>query len=132
LPVLDRFRRKAATIRLALSFLLAVSMGLASVEAGAAGGKFDGDWAILIFGMPGPCAFFYRLPLSISGETVFYKGRTVNPTAISVTSRGNVAFKLGNAPHIVTGTGALQKTRGEGKWTAPSFRCTGFWRAIRQ
>jgi hypothetical protein len=87
----------------------------------------------MIFGAPGPCFFFYRLPLSIDGETVFYKGRTVNPTAISVTSRGSVAFRLGTPKHTVTGTGALGgKGRGEGRWTAPSFRCTGFWRAVKQ
>jgi len=132
LPVFDRIRRKANALKLALSVLLAAAMSLMSVEAGAATGRYDGDWAILIFGMPGPCAFFYRLPLSIAGETVLYKGRTVNPTAISVTARGAVAFRLGNGQHIVTGTGALDKSRGEGRWTAPSFRCTGFWRAIRQ
>ena len=131
LPVVDLIRRKAKAMRAGLALALAIATGMVGLEARAAG-RYDGNWAIMIFGLPGPCAFFYRLPLSITGETVLYKGRSVSPTAISVTSRGAVAFRLGNGNNIVTGTGALDKRHGQGRWTAPSFRCTGFWRAIRQ
>ncbi len=125
-------RRKANTTRVGLAVALALAFMTAGVEA-RAGGRYDGDWAILIFGLPGPCAFFYRLPLSIDGQSVLYKGRSVSPTAISVTSRGSVAFRLGNGDNIVTGTGALNTaSHGSGKWTAPSFRCTGYWRAVRR
>jgi hypothetical protein len=123
------FRRvRKAGACLMISAILALPFGQAHAASG-----FDGDWTIVIFGTPGPCFFFYRLPLSIDGESILYKGRTVNPTAMSVTSRGRVAFRLGDPKNTVTGTGALGKAgRGEGKWTAPSFRCTGFWRAFRK
>lgn len=105
--------------------------GLASVDV-SAGERFDGDWAIFIYGMPGPCAFGYRLPITISDGNVLYKGRRVHPTVIDVSSRGAVQIHLSDGRNTVTGTGALDSKRGSGRWAAPSSRCTGYWRAKRR
>jgi hypothetical protein len=106
-------------------------VGLASADV-SAGQRFDGDWAIFIFGMPGPCAFGYRLPITITDGNVLYKGRRVHPTVIGVSSRGAVQIHLSDGRNTVIGTGALDTTRGSGRWTAPNFRCTGYWRAKRR
>ena len=54
-------------------------------------------------------------------------------TAVRPDHNGDGAFEHCHlSGYQSTGTGALDKSRGEGRWTAPSFRCTGFWRAIRQ
>lgn len=111
--------------------LLSLFVATTATEAGAAQ-RFDGEWAIYIFGAPGPCAFGYRLPIRIAGQTVLYKGRTVSPTAVGINTRGAVVIRIGAGRSLVTGTGALNASRGSGKWVAPSFRCTGSWRAERQ
>lgn len=118
--------RKAGVLALLSLFIIATGM-----EASAAQ-RFDGEWAIYIFGAPGKCAFGYRLPIRITGQTVLYKGRAVSKAAVGITSGGTVAIRIGAGRSLVTGTGALNSSRGSGKWVAPSFRCTGSWRAERQ
>lgn len=111
--------------------LFCVVAAFATSGADAAG-RFDGRWAIYIYAPPGPCQFGYRLPLSIDGETVLYKGREVSSAAISVNAVGAVEIRLGKGQFTVIGTGALKNGgKGEGKWVAPSFQCKGSWYARR-
>ncbi len=113
--------------------LLVAISAIAGIGIAHAGERFDGAWAIYIFGEPGPCAFGYRLPISIKGTALYYKGRTVSPYAIGLSSGGMVTIRLDGGSYIVTGTGALSKGgRGNGTWKAPALRCEGKWRAERQ
>lgn len=111
---------------------LAVAVALAGGVPADAGARFDGDWAIYIFGAPGPCAFGYKLPIRIAAGNILYKGRQVSPRAIGLSPAGAVTLRLGNGRQTVTGTGAIDSTHGGGRWNAPAYRCTGYWRAVKQ
>jgi len=114
----------------ALSTLLVLFLGFAdSVRAGE---RFDGNWQISIFGAPGNCQFGYRMRMSIENGNVLYRGQQVSPHAIFVSDAGAVQLRLGTGKYTVVGTGAITGRRGEGRWTAEGFRCTGWWRAVRQ
>ncbi len=108
---------------------LAIVAGMGSASAA---NRFDGAWAIYIFGDPGICEFGYRLPIDIKGTALFYKGRTVSPQAIGLSSGGMVTIRLDGGSYMVVGTGALSSGRGAGTWKAPGLRCSGKWRAERQ
>lgn len=98
----------------------------------SAGERFDGNWQISIFGAPGDCQFGYRMRMSIENGNVLYRGQQVSPNAIYVSDAGAVQLRLGTGKYTVIGHGALAGRRGEGRWTAEGFRCTGWWRAVRQ
>jgi hypothetical protein len=116
-------------VRAALVGLFAIA-GLAPAHAVD---RFDGAWAVYIYGEPGPCAFGYRLPIDIKGTDLFYKGKTVNPYAIGLNPSGTVTIRLDGGSYIVTGSGALGgKGSGGGTWKAPALRCEGKWKAERQ
>jgi hypothetical protein len=93
---------------------------------------FDGNWQISIFGAPGNCQFGYRMKMTIDNGNVLYRGRQVSPHAIYVSDVGAVTLRLGTGKYTVIGSGAITGRRGEGRWTAEGFRCTGWWRAVRQ
>ncbi|WP_421724318.1 hypothetical protein [Bauldia sp.] len=116
----------------ALAVVAVVALAIPVATDTAAAGRFDGDWKVYVYGAPGKCAFGYRLPLTIDDGDVLYKGRKVHPRVIGVSSAGAVAIQLGSGRNVVTGTGALNARRGSGKWSAPRFRCTGWWRAVKQ
>ena len=97
-----------------------------------AGEKFDGNWSISIFGAPGNCQFGYRMKMTIDNGNVLYRGRQVSPHAIYVSTAGDVTLRLGSGKFTVIGSGAIDARRGEGRWTAEGFSCTGWWRAVRQ
>jgi hypothetical protein len=110
--------------------LLILLFGFA--EGAVASEKFDGNWAISIFGAPGNCQFGYRMRMTIDNGNVLYRGRQVSPHAINVSSAGAVTLRLGTGKFTVIGSGAIVGRRGQGRWTAEGFRCTGWWRAVRQ
>ena len=93
---------------------------------------FDGNWQISIFGAPGHCQFGYRMRMTIDNGNVLYRGRQVSPHAINVSNAGAVTLRLGTGKYTVIGSGAIDARRGQGRWTAEGFRCTGWWRAVRQ
>jgi hypothetical protein len=101
-------------------------------DTARAGERFDGNWQISIFGAPGNCQFGYRMRMSIENGNVLYRGQQVSPNAIYVSDAGAVQLRLGTGKYTVIGHGALAGRRGEGRWTAEGFRCTGWWRAVRQ
>lgn len=111
-----------------VSALLVMLLG----HAAEAGEKFDGNWQISIFGAPGHCQFGYRMKMTIDNGNVLYRGRQVSPHAIYVSNAGDVTLRLGTGKYTVVGTGAIDDRRGQGRWTAEGFRCTGWWRAVRQ
>ena len=113
------------------SAVLALLLGLAPMAA-LAGERFDGNWQISIFGAPGNCQFGYRMKMSIENGAVLYRGKQVSPHAIYVSDAGAVSLRLGTGKYTVIGFGAIDGRRGEGRWTAEGFRCTGWWRAVRQ
>ncbi len=94
--------------------------------------RFDGNWTISIFGAPGVCQFGYRMKMTIDNGNVLYRGRQVSPHAIYVSNAGAVTLRLGTGKFTVIGSGAIDPRRGQGRWTAEGFRCTGWWRAVRQ
>jgi hypothetical protein len=110
--------------------LLVLLFGFA--EEAQAAERFDGNWAIYIFGAPGHCQFGYKVRMTIDDGNVLYRGRTVSPEAIGITHAGAVTLRLGTGRFTVIGSGAINTTRGSGRWTAAGFRCTGWWRAERQ
>jgi hypothetical protein len=116
-----------------LFLLFGVLATLVSAEA-RAGDRYDGSWAIYVFGDPGPCGFGYRLPVRIQGLNIYYQGRTVSPQAIGLSTDGAVRIRLKGEAYVVTGSGSLHAVGGlgSGKWSAPSFHCKGGWRAERQ
>lgn len=126
--------RRLLARMIAIVGLLSLIVGPVSIGASAAVGpqRFDGDWAIYIYGEPGSCAFGYRLPITISDGNVLYKGRLVHPSVIGVSSAGAVAIHLGGGRTTVTGSGAINTEHGWGHWSAPWFRCTGWWRAEKR
>jgi hypothetical protein len=128
---LNAVLRQAIRRKAMLAGLILLVLGFAAENA-RAGQRFDGNWAIYIFGAPGACAFGYRLPITIDEGNILYRGRMVSPTVIGLTSAGAVAIRLGSGRFTVTGSGAINTSRGSGRWTAPSFRCTGWWRAERR
>ena len=126
-----QFGRTVARAAAVLSFLSFLA-GPGAIEASAASQSFDGNWKIYIFGGQDDCSFGYRLPITISDGAVLYNGHKVHPTVIGVNAAGAVAINLGSGSNHVTGTGALAANRGSGRWTAPEFRCAGYWRAEKR
>ncbi|HET7714412.1 MAG TPA: hypothetical protein VFK86_02185 [Bauldia sp.] len=110
--------------------LLILLFGFA--EGTRASEKYDGNWSIFIFGAPGHCQFGYRMKMTIDNGNVLYRGRQVSPHAINVSSGGAVTLRLGTGKFTVIGSGEIDDRRGQGRWTAAGFRCTGWWRAVRQ
>jgi len=113
-----------------ISALLLIIAG-STVEVRASE-EFDGNWQISIFGAPGNCQFGYRMSMTIDNGNVLYRGRQVSPNAIYVSDIGAVTLRLGTGKYTVIGSGAISGRRGEGRWTAEGFRCTGWWRAVRR
>jgi hypothetical protein len=97
-----------------------------------AGDKFDGAWALYIFGDAGVCDFGYRVPIRIDSRLVSYKGRILDPAMIVISDGGDVEVRFVGTSYVVTANGALSSSRGSGRWAAPAFHCTGRWRAERQ
>ncbi len=122
---------RGISMRFVRWLLLGICATMGPLAAHAAD-RFDGAWAVYIFGEPGTCAFGYRLPIDIKGTALFYKGRTVSPYAIGLNSAGMVTISLDGGAYKVLGTGALGNSRGGGTWKAPELRCSGKWRAERQ
>lgn len=122
---------RAVRFEIAVSAILALLLCLAAVTA-RADERFDGNWQISIFGAPGNCQFGYRMKMSIENGAVLYRGKQVSPHAIYVSDAGAVTLRLGTGKYTVVGFGAIDGRRGEGRWTAEGFRCTGWWRAVRQ
>lgn len=114
-----------------LAFLLFIAL-LGTAAEVRSDEKFDGNWQISIFGAPGHCQFGYRMRMTIDNGNVLYRGRQVSPHAIYVSNAGDVTLRLGTGKYTVVGSGALDGRRGQGRWTAEGFRCTGWWRAVRQ
>ena len=94
--------------------------------------KFDGAWALYIFGDQGVCAVGYRVPIKIDRRLISYKGRTINPSMVVISDSGLVAIRVNGGAYVVTGNGELSSQSGSGKWAAPTFHCSGRWRAERQ
>ncbi|MCP4385883.1 MAG: hypothetical protein GY798_31485 [Hyphomicrobiales bacterium] len=103
-----------------------------TVTSASATGRFDGTWKVYVYATTDECAFGYRLPITINDGDVLYNGRRVHPRIIDVSSGGAVAINLGSGRNIVTGSGALNSRRGSGRWSAPRYQCTGWWRAVKQ
>lgn len=122
---------RALRSKIAVPAILALLLPLAAATA-QAGERFDGNWQISIFGAPGNCQFGYRMKMSIENGAVLYRGKQVSPHAIFVSDAGAVTLRLGTGKYTVVGFGAIDGRRGEGRWTAEGFRCTGWWRAVRQ
>src|SRR2546428_1329987 len=118
---------KRTGLRVALFGAILVMAGPA-----AARDKFDGDWALYIFGDAGVCEFGYRVPIRIDGRLVHYNGRTIKPSMVAISDSGSVAIRLDNGSTRVTGSGALSSWPGSGKWAAPSYHCTSRWHAYKQ
>ena len=55
----------------------AIALAALALTPAEAGSRFDGDWAIYIFGAPGSCFFGYRLPIRINGTNVLSGSGTV-------------------------------------------------------
>ncbi len=98
----------------------------------AAHDRFDGTWSLYIFGDAGICDFGYRVPVKVDSRLVTYNGRTFSPSVVTISDSGNVAIRLDGGTYVVTGSGALSSGRGSGRWAAPTFHCTGRWRAEKQ
>ena len=98
----------------------------------AAQDKFDGVWALYIFGDSGVCDVGYRLPIKIDRRLISYNGRTINPSMVVISDSGSVAIRVNGGAYLVTGNGALSSRHGSGKWAAAPFHCSGRWRAERQ
>ena len=101
-------------------------------DAEARSQRFDGNWSVYIYGATSGCTFKYRLPITVRNGDILYKGSRVHPTVIGLNSSGAVAINLGSGASAVTGSGALSSTRGSGRWSAPRYRCNGWWRAEKR
>lgn len=129
---MTRPARGSGFVNAVRALALALACAGLFVAPAEAGGRFDGDWAIYIYGAPGPCAFGYKLPIRIDRGNILYRSRQVSSRAIAISAAGAVAIRIGDGRNMVTGSGALAGTRGSGKWVAPAYRCTGSWRAVKQ
>ena len=109
-----------------------LAAALLSAGPASAHDKYDGVWALYIFGDAGVCDIGYRVPIKIDSRLVSYNGRTINPSIVVISDSGSVAIRMNGGAYVVTGDGALSSRSGSGKWAAPTFHCTGRWRAERQ
>jgi hypothetical protein len=94
-------------------------------------GRFDGLWKVFISGSPGACQFGYRISVKVRDGLVSWQGHPIDPSVVGIAPGGTVAIRLTDGRHLVTGSGAIGRRVGYGKWSAPAFRCTGRWDAIR-
>jgi hypothetical protein len=94
--------------------------------------RFDGYWGIFISGTPGSCEFGYRIFVRVRDGLVSWQGRNISRSMIGISSGGFVVIRLSDGQHVVTGSGAVDSNFGNGKWSAPAFRCGGHWDAFKR
>ena len=114
--------------------IVAALVGFASLLAGSdaeSQGRFDGLWKVFISGSPGACQFGYRISVKVRDGLVSWQGHLIDPSIVGISPAGSVAIRLTDGRHVVTGAGAISTSIGNGKWSAPAFRCAGRWDAIR-
>jgi len=117
-----------------MRFLLGLAMlGLIFAMPTASAGQkdYNGRWAIYGTTDRGACFKGFRLSVRIAQGKAFLVGRALNGTKTAVSSRGQVNIKYVNGRDVITASGTLKGSYGAGKWTFPTYRCTGRWRAER-
>jgi hypothetical protein len=118
------------SVRLAALAALFAGLFLAA-PAVEAKGRFDGNWRIIISGNDLDCIFGYRTAIRVTDHVVSWRGRRISRSMIGISSGGRVSIRLSDGKNVVTGSGSVGKKLGNGRWSAPSFRCSGRWSAIR-
>jgi hypothetical protein len=117
-------------MRLVLSLAL---LGLLTITPAMAGQKdYNGRWAIFATTERGQCVKGFRLAIRIHQGKAYIVGRSVNGTKAAVNARGHVNIKYVSGDDVITVNGILKGRSGGGKWSYPTYRCTGRWRAERR
>ena len=119
--------------RLLRAGVLAVLCVAALPEIASAQRAYDGNWSVLIVTQQGNCDRAYRYGVSIRSGSVNYDGGVVNFTG-RVAANGAVTVRVSSGSGVANGTGRLNRTEGQGRWSGQSSgsRCSGYWTAERR
>jgi hypothetical protein len=119
--------------RLLRAGVLAVLCVAALPEIASAQRAYDGNWSVLIVTQQGNCDRAYRYGVSIRSGSVNYDGGVVNFTG-RVAANGAVTVRVSSGSAVANGTGRLNRTEGQGRWSGQSSgsQCSGYWTAERR
>ena len=96
--------------------------------------RFDGEWSVLVVTDRGACDRTFRYGVRIEGGRLFYEGSADVAISGQVSPRGFVQVHLRGGEGYAEGSGRLNETRGQGRWSGESSnqRCMGHWQAERE
>jgi hypothetical protein len=112
---------------------VAALLGLGVVAASApvqATGNFDGKWSVVIVTEKGDCDRAYRYPIDIRNATVINGGNASFDISGKVQGDGAVAVRISYGQKSALGSGRLNGSTGEGRWSGGG--CMGTWSAERR
>lgn len=103
-----------------------------ATPATAAQKDYNGRWAIIGTTESGSCVPGFRLNVRVFKGKAYVIGRSLNGKRRAVSSRGKVNIRYVDGADVINISGMLRKRSGAGRWTLPTYRCTGRWRAERR
>jgi hypothetical protein len=93
-------------------------------------GSFDGAWMVLITPESGVCDQNLTLPVQVTDGRISSAIFLLTATG-SVSGRGAVEVHFIHAADRVDGNGNIAGTRGSGRWSSATLKCSGHWTADR-
>jgi hypothetical protein len=102
---------------------------MAKVEV-APSNAFDGTYSVEVVTERGTCDKDYRWAIAVADGRVASAGGPDASGHISLDGLVTLVFQI--YKDYANVSGRISGTLGQGTWSSPTLRCTGYWRAERQ
>jgi len=111
---------------------LAILGLLATTPALPAQKDYNGRWTIYGVTERGQCVRGFRVKVRVLRGKAYIIGRSLSGARTAIGAAGQVNIKYVKGIDVITANGRLNKRDGGGRWSYPTYQCTGRWRAERR